>query len=102
MKSAHAPLFLILTHGMGASMRRFCTYWKRPGPKLWPLASSRATRAVVFVGRKSEYAREAVMEQLPTVRIFHCPHPSPQCLNTNPANRQRILDVLRKVATLIS
>jgi uracil-DNA glycosylase len=59
-------------------------------------------RAVVFVGRKAEYARETIMEQLPNVKIFYCPHPSPQCLNTNPANRQRILDVLREVAAAMS
>ena len=59
-------------------------------------------RAVVFVGRKAEGAHETVKECLPNVKVFYCPHPSPQCLNTNPANRRRIRDVLREVATLIS
>lgn len=59
-------------------------------------------RAVVFVGRKAEYARETVMEQLPNVKVFYCPHPSPQCLNTNPGNRRRIIEVLREVATATS
>jgi uracil-DNA glycosylase len=69
-------------------------------PKLLSLLPK--LRAVVFVGRKSEYAREMVMEQLPNVKIFCCPHPSPQCLNTNPANRGRIIDVLREVATTLT
>jgi uracil-DNA glycosylase len=59
-------------------------------------------RAVVFVGRKAEYARETVMEQLPNVKTFCCPHPSPKCLNTNPANRERILNVLHEVAAATS
>ena len=59
-------------------------------------------RAVVFVGRKAEHARETVIEQLPNARLFYCPHPSPQCLNTNPANRRRIIDGLREVATATS
>jgi uracil-DNA glycosylase len=65
-------------------------------PKLLSLLPK--LRAVVFVGRKAEYARDTVMKQLPNVEIFYCPHPSPQNLNTNPANRRRILDVLREVA----
>jgi uracil-DNA glycosylase len=69
-------------------------------PKLLSLLPK--LRAVVFVGRKSEYARETVMEQLPNVKLFYCPHPSPQCLNTDPANRQRILDVLHEVAVAIA
>lgn len=56
-------------------------------------------RAVVFVGRKAEYARETIMAQLPNIRMFYCPHPSPRCLNTNPANRKRILNVLREVSS---
>jgi uracil-DNA glycosylase len=59
-------------------------------------------RAVVFLGRKAEYARETVIERLPNVKVFYCPHPSPQCLNTNPANRRRIIEVLREVATATS
>lgn len=65
-------------------------------PKLLSLLPK--LRAVIFVGRKAEFAREVVMEQRPNVKIFYCPHPSPQCLNTNPTNRQRILDVLHEVA----
>jgi len=68
-------------------------------PKLLSLLPK--LRAVVFVGRKAEYARETVMEQLPNVKIFTCPHPSPQCLNTNPANRRRIIEVLGEVAAAI-
>jgi hypothetical protein len=65
-------------------------------PKLLSLLPK--LHAVVFVGRKAEYARDTIMKQLPNVKIFYCPHPSPQCLNTNPANRQRILDLLHEVA----
>jgi uracil-DNA glycosylase len=68
-------------------------------PKLLSLLPK--LRAVVFVGRKAECARETVMEQLPNVKTFYCPHPSPQCLNTNPANRRRIIDVLREVAAFV-
>jgi hypothetical protein len=57
--------------------------------------------AVVLVGRKAQQARSAVRRLLPTVAIFECPHPSPQFVNTNPANRQRILNVLHKVADFV-
>lgn len=69
-------------------------------PKLLCLLAK--LRAVVFVGRKSEYARDAVMKRLLNIKTFYCPHPSPQCLNTNPANRRRILDVLREVSTTLA
>jgi hypothetical protein len=69
-------------------------------PKLLSLLPK--LRAVVFVGRKAEYARETVVEQLPNVKVYYCPHPSPRCLNTNPANRRRIIEVLREVATATS
>ena len=69
-------------------------------PRLIPLLPK--LRAVVFVGRKAEHARETVARLIHDIKTFYCPHPSPQCLNTVPANRQRILDVLREVATLIS
>jgi hypothetical protein len=55
--------------------------------------------AVVLVGRKAEQARSAVRHLIPKVGIFECPHPSPQCVNTDPANRQRILNVLHEVAS---
>jgi len=54
--------------------------------------------AVVLVGRKAEQARSAVRHLLPRVAIFECPHPSPQFVNTDPENRQRILNVLYDVA----
>jgi hypothetical protein len=54
--------------------------------------------AVVLVGRKAGQARSAVGHLIPKVAIFECPHPSPKCVNTNPTNRQRILNVLHEVA----
>jgi uracil-DNA glycosylase len=69
-------------------------------PKLLSLLPK--LRAIVFVGRKAEYARAIIAEQLPNVKMFYCPHPSPRCLNTNPVNRQRILEVLCEVAVATS
>jgi len=59
-------------------------------------------RVVVFVGRESEYAHQTVMKQHPNIKTFYCPHPSPQCLNTNPANRRRMIHVLHQVAKATS
>jgi uracil-DNA glycosylase len=57
--------------------------------------------AVVLVGRKAQQARSAVRHLLPTVAIFECPHPSPQFVNRDPANRHRILDVLHNVSDFV-
>ena len=57
-------------------------------------------RAVVLVGRKAEQARSEVRDLIPKVTIFDCPHPSPQFVNIDPANRRRILNVLRDIASL--
>jgi uracil-DNA glycosylase len=54
--------------------------------------------AVVLVGRKAGQARSAIEHLIPKVAIFECPHPSPKCVNINPANRQRILSVLHDAA----
>ena len=81
----HGLISLRDVAGLGMAIRK----WLSLLPKL---------RAVVFVGRKAEYTREIIAGQLPNVKMFYCPHPSPRCLNTNPVNRQRILDVLREVA----
>src|SRR5436190_17510285 len=54
--------------------------------------------AVVLVGRKAQQACDAIKHLVPKVTVFQCPHPSPQFVNTDPANRQRILDVLDQVA----
>lgn len=89
------PWYIGDTQSIRAANRTDLARGGRVLPRLLSLLPK--LRAVVFVGRKSEYAREMVMEQLPDIKIFYCPHPSPQCLNTNPANRQRILDVLRDV-----
>ncbi|PYJ17186.1 MAG: hypothetical protein DME96_06860 [Verrucomicrobia bacterium] len=56
--------------------------------------------AVVLVGRKAEQARVEVRDLIPKVTIFDCPHPSPQFVNIDPANRRRILNVLRDIASL--
>jgi len=53
---------------------------------------------VVFVGRAAEHAGEWLKRERPELMYFSCPHPSPQNLNTVPANRQKILQVLHKVA----
>ncbi len=54
--------------------------------------------AVVLVGRKAQQACDAIKHLVPKVTVFQCPHPSPQFVNTDPANRQCILDVLHQVA----
>ena len=66
-------------------------------PRLFSLLSK--LRAVVLVGRKAHHARSAVRHLLPAIAVFECPHPSPQFVNTDPANRQLILNVLHQVAT---
>ncbi len=93
------PWYIGNSEGIRAAKRTDLEQGAHLLPKLLSLLPK--LRAVVFVGRKSEDARGTVMEQLPNVKIFFCPHPSPQCLNTSPANRQRLLDVLREVAAVI-
>lgn len=53
-------------------------------------------RVVALVGAKAQRVREAIS---PTVQVFAMPHPSPMFVNRAPGNRERILAVLREVAS---
>lgn len=50
---------------------------------------------VVFVGKKPLYAEPLVRKARPDLVCFSMPHPSPLFVNRLPANRQRILRVLK-------
>lgn len=58
----------------------------------------RNLRVVALVGRKAATVRTFVVSQVPEAVIFETPHPSPMFVNRNPANRDVILAVLRRIA----
>jgi len=58
-------------------------------------------RAVVLVGKKAQQASSLISRIRPDVRVFYSPHPSPLFINNAPGNRERILAVLRGVATYV-
>ena len=58
-------------------------------------------KAFVLVGQAAQRAAPTVASARPGVRIFVSPHPSPLFVNNKPGNRDKILGVLRDVATFL-
>jgi uracil-DNA glycosylase len=56
---------------------------------------------VVLVGRSAERALPMLLSQPRQVRVFTCPHPSPQFVNRRPENRARLTEALRAVAAFL-
>jgi len=54
-------------------------------------------RVIVLVGKKAQEVEGELSATHVDIRIDHCPHPSPLNVNTNPQNRQKIIDVLKQV-----
>jgi len=58
-------------------------------------------RGVVFIGRAAERAAPTILRLRPTLRQFISPHPSPLFVNNKPGNRERILTVLKDLASFL-
>lgn len=56
-------------------------------------------RFVAFLGKKALHAKPIVLESRPDVKLFEMPHPSPLFINHAPGNRERLVSVLRQLAT---
>jgi len=54
--------------------------------------------SIVLVGRKAALVRQSVVTLAPSVQVLTMPHPSPMFINRSPANRERILSALQRVA----
>jgi uracil-DNA glycosylase len=67
--------------------------------KLLPLLPR--LEVVVFVGLKAEHAADCLRRERPELMYLTCPHPSPLYVNHAQGNRQKILEVLQKVAERI-
>ena len=72
----------------------------RPLPRLLGLLPH--LRVIVLVGRKAERARALASSSHPNASLLVCPHPSPMFVNRAPANREKILAVLRQAAQLVA
>lgn len=57
---------------------------------------------VVLIGKKAQRVKEELKSRYANIRIFECYHPSPLVLNTNPRNRQKILEALKPVSEFLS
>jgi len=57
---------------------------------------------VVLVGGKAQQGAPWLGRHRPDLRLFHCPHPSPVFVNRHHANRLRIRDDLRVVASYLN
>jgi uracil-DNA glycosylase len=57
-----------------------------------------ALRIVVIIRQKPTFAEKYIAASRPGVEIVGAPHPSPLYVNHLPANREKILGVLRGVA----
>lgn len=55
----------------------------------------------VLLGRKAEYAKSIILSSKPKLHIIKTPHPSPLFVNRAPGNRERLLNALREVASLL-
>jgi uracil-DNA glycosylase len=55
-------------------------------------------RFVVFVGKKSLYARVLIQSVEPRLLLREMPHPSPMFINRAPGNRDRILAVMNELS----
>jgi uracil-DNA glycosylase len=59
-------------------------------------------RVIVLLGRKAEYAERIISPLRPRMRILKSPHPSPLFVNNPPGNRERVLEVFREAAGILT
>ena len=57
---------------------------------------------IVLVGKKAQRVKRKLESQYDYIRIFECYHPSPLVVNTNPRNKQKIIEALRPVSHILS
>jgi uracil-DNA glycosylase len=58
-------------------------------------------RIVVLFGRKAQTLQSWFQAERPELMVFSAPHPSPLFVNRAPANRMKILEVLRAVGSAL-
>ncbi len=60
-------------------------------------------KAVVLVGGKAQKVRPHLYRNWPSLKVFECPHPSPQFINrSKEKNKNRIRDAMKQVETYIN
>ena len=57
---------------------------------------------VVLIGKKAQRVKKELKSQYADIRIFECYHPSPLVINTNPRNRQKIIEALKPVSDILT
>lgn len=66
---------------------------------LWTLLSMLADlRCIALIGRKAQRVEPVLRQRYPRLNIVNMMHPSPRVVNTNPANRSKILASMLVVA----
>ena len=57
---------------------------------------------VVLIGKKAQIVKKELENQYADIRLFECYHPSPMVINTNPRNRQKIIEALKPVSDILN
>ncbi len=57
---------------------------------------------VVLIGKKAQRVKKDLKSRYADIKIFECYHPSPRVINTNPKNRQKIIETLKPVSNILS
>jgi len=57
---------------------------------------------VVLIGKKAQSIGEELDARYTGMKVFTCPHPSPQFVNRKPDNRQKIIDALKPVSEFLA
>jgi len=56
---------------------------------------------VVLVGGSARRVKKELKNRYADIKIFECYHPSPLVINTNPRNRQKIIEALKPVSDIL-
>jgi len=59
--------------------------------------------AVALIGKKAQHeeVKKLFSNQYPKIKQFTCPHPSPQCVNPSPRNKEKILSTFKEISEFI-
>jgi uracil-DNA glycosylase len=58
-------------------------------------------RCIALFGKKAQRGSNHIKKLRPHVRQFESPHPSLQVVNRDPANKTKILNALREIASFL-
>jgi uracil-DNA glycosylase len=58
-------------------------------------------KIVVLVGGNARRVKKELKSRYAGIKIFECYHPSPLVINTNPRNRQKIIQALKPVSDIV-